>query len=56
MLAMSLLMVDFVLLPVSFVVLVVLLVVYARRWSAWRAAERAAAGADPEASGQKGEA
>lgn len=41
MLAMTLLLIDFTLLPISAIVLVVLLVVYALRWSAWREAERA---------------
>lgn len=35
MLAMTLLLLDFVALPVLAVVLVILLVVYYRRWSAW---------------------
>lgn len=43
MLAMSLLMIDFVALPVLLVALVALLVWYYRRWSAWRAGQRAAA-------------
>ena len=42
MLAMTLLLIDFTLLPVSAIALVVLLLVYALRWSAWREAERAA--------------
>ena len=36
MLAMTLLLLDFVALPVLAVVLAVLLVVYYRRWSAWK--------------------
>lgn len=36
MLAMTLLLLDFVLIPVSLVVLIVLLAMYYRSWTAWR--------------------
>lgn len=40
MLAMTLLLLDFVALPVLAVALVVLLAIYYRRWSAWQASEQ----------------
>ena len=45
MLAMSLLLLDFAAIPVLAIALAVLLVLYYRRWSAWRASQRGAQGA-----------
>lgn len=51
MLAMSLLLLDFAAIPVLTVVLAVLLVLYYRRWSAWRASQRGAQVAGSSAKG-----
>ncbi len=44
MLAMTLLLLDFVALPILAVLLVVLLVVYYRRWSLWHASQQGSRG------------